>query len=107
MTKLTALQRRALLVIESEPKLWPKDFGKLMWPDWNQGLEGQQHRNRVGAPTLNWYAAGYLGRLRAAGLITGGEYALERTSGFKRTYTRSPLRLTAKARELLLQPQSS
>jgi hypothetical protein len=92
---LTETQVRALRIIEIHPDLWPKGFAKLMWP------QQPDSRNRVGAPTVNWQAAGYLGKLRASGLITGGEQVFVRTNKGRWEWTRSPMWLTTKAKDLL------
>jgi hypothetical protein len=101
-TKLTARQRTALELIKAQPDAmaWPKRFGKAFWPDWGKRTNADgtdwhfERRNKSNAPTMHYRAAGYLGKLRAAGLITGGGYNL---GGFGR----EPLYLTQLAEELL------
>lgn len=104
-TRLTARQRTALLLIRDNPggMAWPAVFGKAFWPDWGKRTlpDGtvwhHERRNKSNAPTMHYRAAGYLGKLRAAGLITGGMY--EMGAGFGR----EPLWLTELAQNLLKQ----
>ena len=110
-TKLTERQRTALLLIQAngESMAWPATFGKAFWPDWGKWTmthdDGStteyrhERRNKVNAPTMHYRAAGYLGRLRAAGLIEGGYYERRPSGG----YNRAPLWLTDLARKLLKQ----
>lgn len=83
--KLSARGRRALELIQVRPNTmaWPGQFADAFWsdqPDWRgnpaAGHEAVilQRRNKVGAPVAAWMAAGYLGRLRRAGLIEGGHW---------------------------------
>lgn len=111
ITKLSARQRVALELIKSAPKAmaWPSNFATAFWPDMHKRAlvkeDGSVYeythirRNRVNTPTYFWIGAGYLGRLRKAGLITGGMYDF---GGPGRQYRgREPLYLTPLAETLL------
>lgn len=106
MTKLSARQRFALELIQSnrDAMAWPGRFAEAFWPDIHKREMGDgtvyKHirRNRRNTPTHFWLGGGYLGRLRKAGLITGGGY--EYGPG---GYGREPLYLTPLAHELLKQ----
>jgi hypothetical protein len=105
--KLTACQRTALELIKAYPEqmAWPAAFGRLFWPDWGKRTNPDgtvwhhERRNKVNAPTMHYRAAGYLGKLRKAGLITGGMYILGDIG-------REPLYLTKLAEDLLIKAQA-
>ena len=109
MTKLSARQRIALELIRSNPEgmAWPRAFALAFWPHMHDRSLTREdgtvyeykhiRRNKHNTPTYFYLGAGYLGRLRKSGLITGGMYE-RNPSG---SYGREPLYLTALARELL------
>ena len=102
--KASATTLRALEILRDNPEVWPGEFGKLLWPQWSG-----ERRNKVGGLTRSWSAAGYLGRLRAAGLVTGGGgnielVALKSAAGkktFSKVFEREPWRLTAAGKKML------
>lgn len=105
--KLTARQQKALELIRAYPDemAWPAAFGRLFWPDWGKRTNADgtvwhhERRNKTNAPTMHYRAAGYLGKLRKAGLIIGGMYNL---GGFGR----EPLYLTTLGEHLLIKAQA-
>lgn len=110
--KLSARQRIALELIKANPEAmsWPGRFAEAFWPDIHKREMGDgtvyKHirRNKRNTPTYFWLGGGYLGRLRKAGLITGGMYDF---GGPGRQYRgREPLYLTKLAQTLLVKAQA-
>ena len=71
MQSLTASQRRALEIIRDNPRIKPRAFAELMWPDspcWNKRARCGAYGTSVGGGMAT-AAGGYLGKLRKLGYL--------------------------------------